>query len=96
MNKTLSWPWRKLNSLLSAQHSQRNTPSASVGLGRPKHLFPQRSLYPMHCGSCVGSPHKPSLPSTSTSHPNTFSLPFLWDYLDSLLASQYLWVEVLF
>lgn len=35
MNKTLSWPWRKLNSLLSAQHSQRK-----CWLGLPQTLIP--------------------------------------------------------
>lgn len=67
MNKTLSLPWRKLNSLLTAQHSQH------FGLSCPKHLFPQRSLYPMYSRNCVDSPHEPSLPSSPTSHPNTFS-----------------------
>lgn len=67
MNKTLSLPWRKSNSLLTAQHSQH------FGLGCPKHLFPQRSLYPMYSRNCVDSPHEPTLPSSPTSHPNTFS-----------------------
>lgn len=67
MNKTLSLPWRKLNSLLTAQHSQH------FGLACPKHLSPQRSLYPMYSRNCVDSPQEPSLPSSPTSHPNTFS-----------------------
>lgn len=37
----------------------------------------------------MDSPPAPSLPSSLTSHPTPFG-PFLRDYSDSLLASQYL------
>lgn len=37
----------------------------------------------------MDSPPAPSLPSSVTSHPTPFG-PFLRDYSDSLLASQYL------
>lgn len=40
MNKTLSLPWRKLNSLLTAQHSQHK-----FWLGLPQTLIPtEKSL----------------------------------------------------
>lgn len=43
----------------------------------------------MYSRNCVDSPPAPSLPSSLTSHPTPFG-PFLRDYSDSLLASQYL------
>lgn len=92
MNKTLSLPWRKLNSVLT----HCSTLPAQVLAEAAPNTYSHREVFILCTAGAVWVLHiNLDVPLSPPPTPTPF-LPFLWDYLDSLLASQYLRVEVLF